>query len=411
MICIHMQFSKVVSLWLVLLVLFLDWMGLGLVYPMFSSMLFSDDSFVGPEVSAATRGWYLGILLATMSVAQFFSGPILGGLSDQKGRRGLLLISLVLGVVGYGFCALGVWMRSIVVLIAARFVVGLAAGNGSIVNATVADVSTHANKAKHFGLVSMACGVGFTVGPFLGGKLSEYGFEVPFIVAGCAILLNFVLVLLLFQETHLVRRNVKIKPHEGLYNLVKAFKTPGLRAIFFAVLFYCFGWSFFYEFIPVTWIADFAFDSGQIGYFYAYGAGIYALSSGLLIRPIVGRFRQEPVFFYTLVTLGIVILLALESGNSFWIWIYLPIVNFLCALLFPTSSTIVSDASPSDAQGESLGILQSVQAAAFAFSPLAAGTFLGAHPHMPMLVGGIAMLLAAVVFGILARKEIFIGKS
>lgn len=406
-----MQFSKIVSLWLVLLVLFLDWMGLGLVYPMFSSMLFSENSLVGSEVSEATRGWYLGILLATMSVAQFFSGPILGAWSDQKGRRSLLLVSLVLGVAGYVFCALGVWVESILVLIAGRFVVGIAAGNGSIVNATVADLSTHENKAKHFGLVSMACGVGFTVGPYLGGKLSQYGYAVPFFVAGCAILLNFILVYLWFRETHLVRKAAPVRVHDGLRNLVKAFRMPGLRAIFLAVLLYCFGWSFFYEFIPVTWIADYGFDSGRIGFFYAYGAGVYALSSGLLIRPIVSRFRQQPVFFYTLVLLGIVILLTLIKENAGWIWVYLPIVNFLAALLFPTSSTIVSNSSGSDAQGETLGILQSVQAAAFAFSPLAAGTMLGTHPHMPMLVGGIALLAAGVIFGLLSRKEIFVRKG
>src|SRR5437868_6392469 len=105
--------KRAIALWLVLFVVFLDWMGIGLVYPIFSSMIFHpDSSILDPSVSDSMRGWYLGVLLAVMSMAQFFSSPILGCLSDQKGRRPIFLISLVLGVMGYGFCIVGVLMKS-----------------------------------------------------------------------------------------------------------------------------------------------------------------------------------------------------------------------------------------------------------------------------------------------------------
>jgi len=246
------------SLWIVLFIIFLDWMGIGIVYPMFSTMLFSTEGpLYDPNCSESARGCYLGILLAAMPLAQFFSGPILGALSDQKGRKPLFIASLLLAVIAYGFSTLGVLTQSIFVLIASRFLIGIASGNVAIVSATIADLSTPQNKSKHFGLYSMACGIGFTIGPLVGGKLSEISFELPFIVAGAATLLNLFLLFFLFSETHNARSKASIRFDEGIRNLKKAFQIQGLKATFITVLLFCFGWSFFFEFLPVTWIFDY----------------------------------------------------------------------------------------------------------------------------------------------------------
>lgn len=400
--------KAVLSLWLVLFVVFLDWLGIGLVYPVFSTMIFHPEhSILDPSVSESMRGWYLGILLAVMSISQFLSSPIIGSFSDQKGRRPLFLISLTLGIFGYAFCVVGIMMKSLFILIASRCFVGISAGNAAVVSATIVDLSDDSNKAKHFGLYSMACGIGFTIGPFLGGLLSKSHFAIPFCIAGIATVLNLVLIFYFFKETHHTRKKALIRWDEGIRNLDKAFKIRELKALFLTVLFFCFGWSFFYEFIPVSWIADFKFDATTIGFFYAYGAGVYALSSGILIRPIVEHYQHSTILFYALLSAGIILLSLLVLPSSFWIWIYLPIVNFLMALVYPTSTTIVSDKTHKEAQGEILGILQSIQSAAFAISPLAAGWLLGNGSHMPTLVGGISMLTGALVLGSFLNKEIF----
>jgi len=401
-----------IDLWLVLFIVFLDWMGIGLVYPMFSSMLFHPECpFLEAGASDAIRGWYLGVLLATMSIAQFLSGPILGTLSDQKGRRPIFLYSLVLGVIGYICCMAAVNIENIFLLVLSRALVGTAAGNAAVASASIADLSTPENKSKNFGLYSMACGLGFTVGPFLGGKFSAYGFSAPFLVAGVATFLNFLLIFFFYRESNgnIKHQTTKHKKMlcQGIKNLKKAFITPNLRILFLAILLYCFGWSFYYEFLPVTWIADHQFSAEKIGFFFAYGAGWYALSAGLLIRPILGRYRHEAVFFFALLALGVFLFLMLLTTNILWVWIGLPIANFFAALLFPTSTTLISNWAAKNAQGETLGILGSVQSAAFALSPLAAGSFLGGHPHMPMVLGGSAMLLAALILGTFLRKTIF----
>ena len=399
------------SLWIVLLIIFFDWMGIGIVYPMFSTMLFSTEGpLYDPHCSESLRGIYLGVLLAAMPMAQFFSGPILGALSDQKGRKPLFVASLMLAVIAYGFSTLGVVFHSIGILIASRFLIGIAAGNAAVVTATIADLSDSSNKAKHYGLYSMACGVGFTVGPLVGGKLSEINFTIPFIVAGIGTLLNLFLLFFLMTETHKTRKHAPIRFSEGVRNLKKAFKTPGLTTLFLTVFLFCFGWSFFFEFLPVAWIYDYQLNSGDIGILYAYGAAFYAVSSGIIIRPIVARYKNGPILFYSLLGQGVVFLFILLSLDYFWVWIYLPVINFLSALTFPTSTTMVSNSATDETQGETLGILASVQSAAFALSPLAGGWLLGNNPHMPMAIGSGTMLMGALILGFLIRKEILSPK-
>lgn len=400
-----------VSFWLVLLVIFLDWMGLGLVYPMFSSMLFNQNSpLLEPSTSQMLRGWYLGILLSAMSIGQFFSGPFLGALSDQKGRKPIFLLSLALGVIGYTFCTFGVWIKSILTLMIARILVGVAAGNAAVATATIADLSNKDTKTKNFGLYSMACGVGFTIGPFLGGKLSTVSFSLPFIVSAVALGINFLLILFFFKETHLMRREVSLHFIKAVHNVKKAFQIPELRILFLVILIYGIGWSFFYEFIPVTWIADYSFDANTIGLLYAYGAGFYALSSGLLIRPIVNRFKDSVTLFYAICILGCIIISLLIPAKSFLVWIYLPIVNFFVSLIFPTYTAMISNCATKDSQGEVLGVMQSIMALSYATSPLIAGFTLGIKTNMPLILGGATLLIAGSILGIFLRKEIF-GKK
>ncbi len=386
------------SLFILLLTCFLDWMSIGLVYPMFSSMLFHEGAqFFSLETSAVVRGTWLGILLASGPLFQFFSAPIVGALSDQKGRRPLLVQTLLIVIVGYLLCALGVWAESLLLLLVGRSIVGIGTGNAAVVYAAIADISKPEEKAKHFGLASMAGGIGFTLGPFLGGTLSHWGFATPFLFAMVCSLINLALLIFWFAETHHVRRIVQLSLTLGLKNLKKAFQVPALGTLFLAFFFFCVGWSFYWEFIPVTWIQEYQLTASQVGNFFAYGAAFYALSAGLLIRPIVSRFRPLSILFFALVFVGIAIFPLLLHTNVNVFWFYIPVQQFLIALVFPTGATFVSNAVKEDAQGEMMGILQSVDSFAFGSSPLLAGMFVGLSPQVPIIVSGSFMVLASLV--------------
>ncbi|NGX35465.1 MAG: Tetracycline resistance protein, class C [Candidatus Anoxychlamydiales bacterium] len=398
------------SLYLILFIVFFNYVGIGLVYPVFSSMLFlPESSFINPETSFSMKGVYLGILLCCTPIASFFSGPFLGTLSDQKGRKPLFIISLSVGVLGYVFCVFGVLLKSVFILMFARVIIGIANGNIGVVNAAIVDLSDAKTKTKFFGFYSMALGVGFTIGPFLGGMFSKSGFVIPFLVAGIAILINLFLILFFFYETHDCSYQKKdVKFLQNIFNLKKVFYIPNIRDFFIIIVIYCFGWSIFYEFLPVIWIEYYGFDVAKIGFFFAYGAGFYALSSGLLIKPVINRYAPQKILFYTLCGMGCLILLVFLPLNSFFVWIYLPIFELLGALIYPSYNTIISNAVDKDSQGEILGISGSIQSLAYGISPLLGGVFLGLNIHMPIFLGGISMLIAAIIVRKIALRKKFI---
>lgn len=398
--------KKTLSLLLILAVAFIDTLGVGLVYPMFASMIYQGDCHIlPPDTSEATRGACLGILLAAMPIVQFFSAPFLGMLSDKKGRKRILVPALFAGVIGYAIAILGIVFESFAILLVSRMLVGLSGGTAAVVSASLADISSQEDKAKNFGLFNMAFGLGFTAGPFIGGILSgvEFGiikaYVLPFIFAGIVLLLNLIMIQLFYSETFKTndKNNTPLSLLQGLHNIKKAFGIKELRITFLAIFFSCIGWSFYWEFTPVTWISLHQFDTATIGNLYAYGAFVYAISCGLLIRPIVNRFSNGAIFSGSLLILSISIGALLFHQEAKWLWFYIAIQQFAIALFWPTASAAISNAVDKSMQGEILGILQSVDSLAFAIGPLIAGPLLAFSASTPIVVGCGTIFLAAII--------------
>src|SRR5579862_5171283 len=163
---------------------FLNWMGYGLVYPIFAFSIFNEYSIFLTLASTTLQGFWLGVLIAASPMAQFFSAPAIGVLSDRMGRKPVLQISFMVILLGYLLSAFGIWGRSFLLVILGRIITGVGGGNISAINASVADISAPHDKARNFAMIAMAHGIGFTIGPLVGGKLSAFGYEVPFIFAG-----------------------------------------------------------------------------------------------------------------------------------------------------------------------------------------------------------------------------------
>lgn len=398
--------KKTLSLLLILAVAFIDTLGVGLVYPMFASMIYQGDCHIlAPDTSEATRGVCLGILLAAMPIVQFFSAPFLGMLSDKKGRKRILVPALFIGVIGYVIAILGIVFENFAILLMSRMLVGISGGTAAVVSASLADISSQEDKAKNFGLFNMAFGLGFTAGPFIGGVLSSVEFGVlkpyvlPFLFACLALSLNLIMIQIFYSETFKTdeKTSTSLSLLQGLHNIKKAFEIKDLRMTFLAIFFSCIGWSFYWEFTPVTWISLYQFDTATIGSLYAYGALIYAISCGLLIRPIVDRFSNGTIFSGSLFILSMSIGMLLFHQEADWLWFYIAIQQFAIALFWPTASAAISNSVDDSTQGEILGILQSVDSLAFAIGPLMAGPLLAFSAATPIIVGCVMILLAAII--------------
>ncbi len=396
------------SLYIVILVTFLDFLGVGLVYPLFSAMLFDHSYHFLPDiVSNETRGVWLGILFALMPFAQFFSSPMWGTLSDNKGRKKPLWQSLIVTVIGHGASLLGVWWSSLSLLLLSRLLLGIGCGNFSIAQAAIADLSSAEEKSKNFGLYAGAIGAGFALGPFVGGFFSLFGLSIPFVFSFVLTALNLLLAIFFFRETHPLPKAIPLNWLVGLSNLKKAFHLKNIRTIYLCSFLGSFGWTYFLDFVPVYLIQRFSFSPADVGVFYGSIGGIYALSAGWLIRPFLSRFKSE-MLFLAANGLGALCIFTLPFfPSSLWLWPFVVIYSYVFAFFGPTSQTLVSNGVSSDIQGEALGILGSINTAAMAISATLGGAFIGAHAVWSVWIGGSFFLAAAIILLSVFRRRLF----
>ena len=162
--------SSNASLLIALFVIFMDFMGFAIIWPIFPPMLFDASLPLLPsDTSPEVRGFWLGLLLSLTPLSQFFSSAVWGAISDNLGRKKPLQFSLMVTCLGSVCAIFGAYGYSLWIILLSRIIIGLASGNISIVQATIADISTPEEKTKNFGLLGMMIGLGFTVGPLIGG--------------------------------------------------------------------------------------------------------------------------------------------------------------------------------------------------------------------------------------------------
>lgn len=392
-------------LFLVLLTVFIDSLGFGLVYPIFSVLIMNpEQGFLPVNTSLIMRGWLFGLLVSAFCLGQFFCGPILGALSDYKGRKKILLLTLWLSASTYALTTFGIIFESIIVLFISRLLGGGAAANWSVTQTVIIDTSTGEERTKNFGLLGMAWGTGFVIGPYLGGKLSDpsicaiFHFTTPFWVASFLCLLNSVLLLWKMQESLPSIPFKKISLVASIYQLKEAFTSVKLRGLFFTMFIFCIGWGFFTEFCPIFLIREFHFNGSEIANFYASIGFWIAFCQGLVIRPFLKWFSPNVLILTALLGMGSTLILMAVIKVKLFLYCLLPALAFFEALLFPSTTTIVSNVSDKQSQGRILGLYNSVQWAAVGLTPLFSGSFVAIYPYLPFFVGAMAMFFAFIVF-------------
>ncbi|NBO17612.1 MAG: MFS transporter [Proteobacteria bacterium] len=214
---------------IILLTVFIDFIGVGLVIPIFAPLfLSSSSSLFEPNTPENLRNILLGVTLATFPFFQFFGAPILGALSDKFGRKKILFISLAGTFIGYIMTVIGISHNNLVLILLSRMIDGFTGGNISVATSAISDISKPEDKTKNFGLLGAIFGICFILGPFLGGILSSsninenFNFSTPFLIAGALSFINLILVGTFFKETLSQKIEKTVTLTSGLRNLKKA---------------------------------------------------------------------------------------------------------------------------------------------------------------------------------------------
>lgn len=384
---------------------FLDLLGIGIIIPIIAPLLLNPFSGVLPTATSEDmRTIILGFLIAAYPLAQFFGAPILGALADRHGRKRVLILSLIGTLIGYVIFAYGVMSENIWLLFASRALDGFTGGNISIVQSAIADISDEKTKAKNFGLIGMAFGVGFVVGPYVGGKLADphivswFSFSTPFWCAALLTAVNIALVVWRVSETVRERRERPVSLFTGVRNVSRAFTLPRLRVLFLTMFLFAFGFNFFTQFFQVYLIQQFQMTQSQIGDVFAYIGIWIAIAQGGITRPVSMRFNQQQILRWSLILLACALPTLLIPQESWGLLIVLPFVAVFNGLAQPNATSLISNAADAQSQGEILGINQSIQAIAQAIPPILAGFIVNIHSYLPITISGISIFFAWVIF-------------
>lgn len=393
--------NKTRTLILLCTIAFLDYAAMGLVFPLFSSMLYAPGSqLLGEGATEIQKGMWLSILLGAVSITQLVSSPVFGSLSDRYGRKEMLYITQLTGVAGYFIAAIAATFQCIELLLVSRIVVGVASGWSTIESAALSDISSPERKMQNFGYLGMASGLGFALGPYLGGHILEFAHDIanpfvfPFILAFIVISLNAYLVKHRFPETNSCPK-APISFHSRWENIKKTFSKPAFTISLAVVFFFYFGWSTYWNFSPILWISQHAYTPADVSRMYAYGSIAYAICSGLLIQPIVKRFPARTILIYSLFLCACTFAFLIFDCAHHKLLFYVPVQQYLLSLFSPTVTTLICNMTKRDEHGEMLGIFFSMHAIADALGPLLSSPLMCLDVRSPLFVGVVCMVLGA----------------
>ena len=396
----------------IFITVFIDMLGVGIIIPIFAPLIIQNDLGIVPaDLSNKDRMIIYGFLAATFSIFQFFGAPILGALADRHGRKRVLNFTLVGTFVGYLLFAGAVHLKVLALIFVARAIPGFMGGNISIALAALADLSDEKSKAKNFGLIGMAFGLGFILGPTIGGILSKYDYAYPLLFTAFLSLINIILVYVQFPETFKPTVVRPISIFAGFHNIIKAFSYANMRVILLVLFLFAFGFTFFTQFFSVFMIHKFDATKQQIGYVFGFSGVCIVLTQGIITRALSGKVTPAQILRFTIIGLSISLLLTLLPDSLYGLFMVQPLIAMCQGLTQPNITSIVSSLGTAENQGEILGIQASVQSLAFAIPPIIAGFISTIDYRLPVIAGSVSLLAGWLIFVFLFKPQYHIVKE
>ncbi|MDZ4714282.1 MAG: TCR/Tet family MFS transporter [Cytophagales bacterium] len=390
----------------IFITLLIDVTGFGIIIPVMPQLIME---LIGEGSTISLAATYGGWLIASYAVTQFFCAPVVGALSDRFGRRPVLLGSLFGFGVDYLFL---VFAPSIGWLFIGRVIAGAMGASFTTAGAYIADISNAENRAQNFGMIGAAFGLGFIIGPMIGGLLGDFGSRVPFMAAGGLTLLNWLYGFFVLPESLKPenRRAFSWGRANPVGTLISLWKYPVIAGLLVSLMFVYVSshavqsnWSYYT-------IEKFNWDSTAIGISLAVVGFVFAIVQGLLIRRIIPSLGQQRSVYFGLgfYAAGFFLYAFATQG---WMMYAFTIVYCMGGIAGPAMQGIMAGVVPPNAQGELQGGFTSLMSFAAIFGPPLMNNLFAFFTKTdgPLYFPGAAMLLGAlltIVSAVLARRAL-----
>lgn len=387
-----MKRSPLLSIFLIVLV---DVMGLTIIIPLLP--FYAQHYGASPTV--------VGFLFSSYAICQLAAGPILGMISDRVGRRPVLLISQVGTCLGFIMLALS---GNLTMMFLARILDGVTAGNLTVAQAYISDVSTPQNRAKSFAIIGIAFGVGFLLGPAVPAFLSHWGYQYPVLFAAFLSLLSILGTLFLLEEP-VREKHSPIIPHNPSWfpwrAYLKSFSNKNLAPLLWQFFAFIFPFAFF-----IAGFALFAerrftlngvpYGAKEVGYLFAYVGLFGVIIQGGLIGPLVKRFGETKLVRtgFAVILVGTFILGLIHTLGL--LLFSLTLIFLGASLLRPSLTSLITQKIERHEQGTVLGLTQSLTSISQITAPILGGFLIEHHAlnawaWVGTLVSIIGLLLCA----------------
>ncbi|WP_143773898.1 TCR/Tet family MFS transporter [Niastella vici] len=393
-----MKIGRSAALKFIFVTILVDVIGWGLIIPVMPSLI-SGLKHIPINETSKYGGW----LLTVYAIMQFAMAPVLGALSDQYGRRSVLLFSLFGFGIDYLFMAFAPTYEWLFV---GRIISGITGASFTTASAYVADISDSENRAKNFGMIGAAFGLGFIIGPAIGGQLGRWGVQAPFIAAAILCLLNWLYGYFILPESldkkH--RRVFEWKRANPFGSLVQLKKYPAISGLILSmVLIYIAAhavqsnWSYFTKY-------RFKWTDNMIGYSLSLVGALVAFVQAGLIRKVHPLLGNERSIYIGLVFYSLGMFLFAFASETWMMFVFL-VPYCLGGIAGPALQATISSHVPPNAQGELQGILTSLMSLTSIIGPLLMTNLFyyftkesaPVHfPGAPFFLGAVLMLLSAV---------------
>jgi DHA1 family tetracycline resistance protein-like MFS transporter len=355
---------------LIFLIVFIDLIGFGMVIPVLPIYAQVAPFFASP--------FEIGLVVSIYSWMQFVFSPILGRLSDKYGRRPVLFVSMLGSAVGYVVLGLA---NTLVLVFVGRIISGITGGNISAAQAYIADVTTKENRAKGMALFGAAFGLGFVLGPAIGGITSKYGVHVPFFIAALLSLIAATAVYFVLPESRRVRTDGSDEEPIGrIAELIGSLREPKFGTISLTYFLLVTAFSIMtYAFVLYT-AFSFKYNAEQNGYLFALVGLTAVFGQGVLFGPLVKRFGETWLAAFGCLLMAVTFIMIPFVSPAFaglagllGVCIMLAFANSLAS---PSLTSLASKITHEHRQGSALGILQSGASLARAIGPTIGGVLL-----------------------------------
>jgi DHA1 family tetracycline resistance protein-like MFS transporter len=392
----------------ILLTVTIDSIGIGIIFPVLPDLI---ETVTGRPVGESAL--WGGVLATAFALMQFLFGPVIGNVSDRYGRRPIMLIALAIMALDYLVMAVA---QTIWLLVIGRVVAGITAATYATATAYIADISKPSERAKSFGLIGAGFGIGFVLGPLLGGILSTIDLRAPFWAAAAIAGANLVFGFFVLPESLAPEKRRSFSWRRA--NPLAAFRAignlPGLRPYLWVI----FVFTVAFQSYPSIWSfygkARFGWDAWWIGMSLAFYGIAMALVQAFLVGPAIRLWgeRKTTIYGLTLDIAGFVFYGFVTSG--FWAIAVTPILT-LSGVAAPALQGILSNATPDDQQGELQGVLSSIAAVGMSVSPMVMTAVFffftreGAaiySPGAPFLLSALLMVVCVLILVVRPRARV-----